>query len=115
MATVKSLYPGTVRFLITSARGRRLVTYSEVAAHVSTHCRVVPKVLWKIHRRCMDYGWPPLTAVVVRKGRRKPADEFLNELLPGQSEPSQEVGWKKSVEAVYGFAWDAVLPRLLPA
>ena len=46
MGKVQSLISTTIDFLIKKAKQIYLTTYSEIANHVETHPRVVPKILW---------------------------------------------------------------------
>ena len=89
MGKVKSLIYPTIDFLIKKAGQRNLTTYSEIANHIETHPRVVPKILWEIDSMRLNRNLPPVTAIVTRKDSSIPGDNFLNYLCPGEKKKSR--------------------------
>jgi len=105
MATVEDLIRPTIEYLVQQAEEGNLRTYSEVAAAVGTHHRVIPKVLWQIAELCVDNGWAALTALVVNKASRKPGAAFLDFCFPGASKEEQIIKWQGMVDEVHAFDW----------
>ena len=112
MATIPELVPGVVRFLVQVARERRLTTYGEVAQAVGTHHRVVPKVVEVVKAVCLEEGWPPLIALVLRAGSERPSLSCMGPWLGGEAPHGDEaevVGeW---LERVCAFDWGRLLER----
>ena len=106
MGKVQSLISPTIDFLIKKARQRNLTTYSEIANHVGTHPRVVPKVLWEIDSMRLKRNLPPITAIVIRKDSSVPGDNFLNYLCPGETKEEQINKWKSVIQEVYDYDWN---------
>ena len=106
MGKVQALISPTIDFLTKKAGQRNLTTYSEIANHVGTHPRVVPKILWIIDGMCLEGNLPPLTAIVTRKDSSLPGDNFLNYLCPGESKEEQINKWVSIIQKVYDYDWD---------
>jgi len=106
MGKVQSLISPTIDFLIKKARQRNLTTYLEIANHVKTHPRVVPKILWEIDSMRLKRNLPPITAIVIRKDSAVPGDNFLNYLCPSETKEDQINKWKSIIQEVYEYDWN---------
>jgi hypothetical protein len=107
MATVDSLVPAATQFLVRVAGEQRLTTFGEVAAEIGTHHRVVTRVLWKIHHRCTEHGWPPLTALVVSKRAAASGEGLADQ--PHGDRLEQAARWRELLNSIYDFDWQAAL------
>ena len=92
------------QILIGKAMNRQTVTY-EGLSHLMYQKKaagVLDKILGHIAFYCQDNGLPPLTAIVVGKGRG----------TPGEDIPVDPATFDKEREKVYNHDWYDVYPPL---
>ena len=86
--------------LVCAARERRIYTYGQIAdvlgfAGAGTMGNMLGAIMW----HCQDYGYPPLTILVVNQTSGRPGDGLM---LAGDVDSERE--------RVFQFDWFAIRP-----